>query len=341
MLNVAIIGTGKIAKQHLAAFQTFPKRCRVVALVNRTRAKAEALKVPDAVIYQDYHELLKAGGIDLVDICLPPKLHEAVAIACLQAGCDVLCEKPLALTVAACDAMIEAAQTANKILAVVSQKRYEDDIWRLHDVLATGLIGRPLHIQVDALSWRGHSYYDVPWRGTWASEGGGATLSQAIHHIDMLNWLMGKPQTVTAVATNANHDNAEVEDLSVAILQYASGAIATITSSTISHGQKRQIIIQGQHAMIAAPWQVIAEQSAPDGFPQPGGNSALVARLNASYQAVKPLTYHGFTAQIDDLLTAIETNGTPLITALDGRLAVAVVQKIYESARAKQTLDFE
>ena len=88
-----------------------------------------------------------------------------------------------------------------------------------------------------SLWWRGHCYYDLWWRGSWEKEGGGCTLNHAVHHIDMLGWLMGRPKKVTAVLSNASHDNAEVEDISIAVLQYEKGSLARVTSSVIDHGE--------------------------------------------------------------------------------------------------------
>src|SRR5665811_365013 len=97
-------------------------------------------------------------------------------------------------------------------------------------------------LSIDSAWWRGLPYYDLSWRGTWESEGGGPTLNHAIHHIDLLLWMMGEPQAVAAMMTNAWHDNAEVEDLSIALLRYER-ALAQLTSSVVHHGQRQQILV--------------------------------------------------------------------------------------------------
>src|SRR5690625_7498817 len=98
-----------------------------------------------------------------------------------------------------------------------------DDMSQLKAVLVSGKVGRIDNARIASEWWRGHSYYDLWWRGTWASEGGGCTLNHAIHNIDISLWLLGRPRAMTAMMTNDGHDNAEAEDLSVASLHYAPG----------------------------------------------------------------------------------------------------------------------
>ncbi len=95
-------------------------------------------------------------------------------------------------------------------------------------------MGPIVHTQVDSYWWRGHSYYDLWWRGTWEKEGGGCTLNHAVHHIDLFQWMNGMPAEITAITSNTSHDNAEVEDLSIAIGKYENGSLAQITSSVLS-----------------------------------------------------------------------------------------------------------
>lgn len=336
MIKVAIVGTGNISGAHAGGYGTFPDRCRIVALCDIIPEKAarrrEDWDLPDAEVYASVEELLASGPeIDLVSICTPPSTHADLAVALLDAGMNVLLEKPMAPSVAECDRILEAERRGGATLSVIAQNRFRDDLATLKEAVDSGLIGAVNHVRVDSAWWRGCSYYDLSWRGTWASEGGGPTLNHAIHHIDLLLWLMGEPSAVSAMMTNAAHDNAEVEDLSVALLQY-DRAVAQLTSSVVHHGEEQQIVVQGQDASVAQPWSVKADKAQPNGFPAQGGNPDLVAKLDALAAAHQPLAYEGHTGQIDDVLTALESGGAPAITGEDGRRTVEVVTAIYQAA---------
>ncbi|WP_027085977.1 Gfo/Idh/MocA family protein [Cohnella panacarvi] len=335
MIKVAVIGTGGIANAHLEAYATtFKGRCQVVALCDMYEDKAaryqEKYQFDDCRVVQDYRELL-ASDIDLVSICTPPYTHAPIAIDFLRAGKHVLVEKPMSSSLEECDHMLEAASESKRILSVIGQNRFRDPIMKLKRTLETGKIGKIVHAQVDSHWWRGHSYYDLWWRGTWEKEGGGCTLNHAVHHIDMLQWMMGMPDKVLAVMSNTSHDNAEVEDISIAILSYGNGSLAQITSSVVHHGEEQQLIFQGEEARISVPWKVYASTSKDNGFPIQ--NTALEKEIENAYDSIPDLPYSGHAGQIDDVLKAIES-GSPgvLIDGREGRRTLELITAIYESA---------
>ena len=205
MIKVAVIGTGGIANSHLESYvSAFQGRCQIVALCDIYGDKAVQSKEKfqlDCRVEQDYRELLDSD-IDLVSICTPPYTHAEIAIDFLRAGKHVLVEKPMASSMEECDRMLEAASESERILSVIGQNRFRDPIMKLKRTLDTGKLGKIVHAQVDSHWWRGHCYYDLWWRGTWEKEGGGCTLNHAVHHIDMLQWMMGMPDKVHAVMSN-------------------------------------------------------------------------------------------------------------------------------------------
>src|SRR5699024_4657318 len=216
--------------------------------------------------------------------------------------------------------------------------RFRDDMAQLKAVLDSGKVGRIAHARIASEWWRGHSYYDLWWRGTWASEGGGCTLNHAIHHIDISLWLLGRPRAVAAMMTNAGHDNAEVEDLSVAILQYERG-LAELTSSVVHHGEQQEIVIQGEHARISQPWRAVAEIARPNGFPESGGNTQLVAELDALAEQQPRLEHTGHAGQLGDVIAAIRDGRTPLVDGEDGKRAIELVTAIYAATIERRTID--
>lgn len=342
MIKVAVIGTGNISRSHVRAYQALRDRCEIVALCDILPGKAEErgreLGVEGASIHSAHTELLDRGDIDLVSVCTPPATHEQISIDFLNAGINVLCEKPMAPSLAACDAILAAEAASGAIFSSVAQNRYRDDVLRLKATIDSGLIGPVAHVQVDSAWWRGLSYYDLSWRGTWESEGGGCTLNHAVHHIDLLLWLLGGPKSVTAAMTNAAHENSEVEDLSVAVLSYER-ALATITSSVVHHGQRQQIVVQGRDASVNLEGEVVAETSRPNGFPVPGGNGELIERLEEIGAAQTPLAHRGHEGQIADVLDAIATGRRPAIDGHDGRRTIELITAIYQAGIVRRTVE--
>ena len=340
MIRVAVIGTGNISRLHISSYLAFHDRCRIVAFADiypeKCREKAEEFGL-EVEIFDSHKELLGRSDIDLVSICTPPFCHAEIAVEFLNAGKHVIVEKPMAASLEECDRMLEEAGRSGKILAVVAQNRFKDPVMNLKRVLDSGKIGRIVHAQVDSFWWRGHCYYDLWWRGTWEKEGGGCTLNHAVHHIDMLAWMMGRPLSVQALLSNTSHDNAEVEDISIAALQYPGGAVAQITSSVIHHGEEQQVIFQGERARISAPWKVSAMVSKSNGFPE--NDPQLEKELNDYYNSLPKLKYIDHKGEIDDVLTAVETGGQPLITGRSGRLTIEIITAIYKAGFERKTID--
>ncbi|MET3846989.1 Gfo/Idh/MocA family oxidoreductase [Paenibacillus sp. OAE614] len=332
MIKVAIIGTGAISSAHIEGYLQLKDRCQIVALCDLYPEKAESKREQyglDAVIVKDYKELLDQE-IDLVSVCMPPFVHAPVTIDFLNAGSHVIVEKPMASSLEECDAMIKAAEQNGKVLSVIAQNRFRNPIMKLKHVVDSGLAGRIVHAQVDSHWWRGHCYYDLWWRGTWEKEGGGPTLNHAVHHIDALLWMLGQPSELQAYMSNVAHDNAEVEDLSIAILKYPNGSLGQITSSVVHHGEEQQFIFQGEHARISAPWRVTASRSLPNGFPE--REPSLEDKIQQYYNELPDLPYEGHTAQIDNVLNAIETGAPVWIDGICGRNTLELIMSIYKSA---------
>jgi predicted dehydrogenase len=332
---------------HVEGYLAFPERCRITHLVDIYPEKAGemaakyGLAAKTARSYRDFLD----EPLDLVSVCMPPYCHAEVSAAFLDAGKNVLVEKPMAASLEECDMMIAAAKRSGAVFSVVAQNRFRDPIYRLKKTLDTGLIGKVVHAQVDSLWNRGHSYYDLWWRGTWEKEGGGCTLNHAVHHIDMLGWMLGLPEQVSAIISNTNHDNAEVEDLSVSVLKYGGsgltnpGALAQITASVIHHGEEQQVIFQGEKARISAPWKVAAQVFQENGFPfADKTDDALVKKLTGFYEGLPKLKYTGHTGQIDNVLAAIETGTAPLIKGEDGRLTIELITAIYKAGSEGRTV---
>ncbi len=342
MIRVAIVGTGGIAHEHMKAYLTLKDRCQVAALVDIIPGKARRFMEEFGVscdTYEDHQDILPRQDIDLVDVCTPPYVHAQISINALRSGKNVVCEKPMAASLEECDAMLRARDESGKLLSIIAQNRFRKPIRDLKALLESGIAGPVRHAEIDSFWWRAHNYYDLWWRGTWEKEGGGCTLNHAVHHIDMLGWMMGLPSRITSVLANTAHDNAEVEDLSVSIMEYP-GALATVTASVVHHGEDQKLVFQCEKARIAAPYDVFASIPQPNGFPLKVSDAAFEKQAAEYLASLPPLRYEHHTGQLDNVITAIETGGQPAITGEDGRRTIELITAIYKAGASRQPVDF-
>ncbi len=332
MIKVAIIGAGAIANTHIEGLLKFQDQCQIVALADiypdKAQEKVERFGL-EANVYEDYKDLLGKETLDLAVVLTPPFAHAETTIAALNAGINVLLEKPMATSLDECDAMIAAAEKSGKLLSVVAQNRYKSPMMKLKSVLDSGLAGNILHAQVDSFWWRGQNYYDLWWRGTWEKEGGGCTMNHAVHHIDLFQWMMGMPDEVQAIITNINHDNSEVEDFSTTVMLYEDGRVGQVTASLVHHGENQSLVFQGEKAAISAPWKVQASSAMDNGFPET--NSALEEEIIQFYDQLPEVTHDGHDGQIANLLAALAGEEELLIDGVAGRRTIELVMAIFQS----------
>ncbi|MDR0562609.1 MAG: Gfo/Idh/MocA family oxidoreductase [Spirochaetaceae bacterium] len=343
MISVLIIGAGGIANSHIAAYGALGERVRITAVADTDKTKAEALiqkHTLSAKAYGDYREALSEQAFQIASICTPAGNHCAIVLDCFEAGLHVLLEKPMAPSLAECDAMISAAEKKKRLLSVVAQNRYTTGVWNLKRLLEEGHCGKLLYVQACSVWWRGQGYYDTPWRGSWEQAGGGCTLNLAIHYLDLLLWMAGKPKELTAFMANVYHPAAQVEDLSSAYIRFAGGAVGELTCSQIHHGdsRERRLLFETERAELGIPFSVYCSKDKGGGFPEEDAETA--AEIEARYKSYPPLSWEGHIGQIADFVQAVETSSPLLLTGRTGRDAVEVVTGIYKSAVTKQPVSF-
>lgn len=336
-----LIGAGAISDTHIQACKSLSEQVELLAIANRHTEAAEkkaALYGLDAQIVSDYRQMLGRQDIEMVCICTPPSTHCGIAIECLNAGKHVLIEKPLAVSVEECDKILEAAKRNGKLVSVIAQSRFHGDAMRAKKLLDNEACGRLLYAEADSVWWRDNCYYDLDWRGRWETEGGGCTLNHAVHHIDMLLWMAGRPRAVTAIMANQNHPNCEEEDIAMALIEFENGAVGRLTSSLLHHGQKQRMVFETQYAEITLPLGIECAKALPNGFPEK--DEERWQALNEKLCSVPEPEWTGHTGQWANMLAAIRGDEQLVVSGQDGRNAIELIDGIYESAAQGKRLVF-
>ncbi len=323
VVNIGFVGTGGIARSHARGLSAVPQ-ARIAAAADVSDAAVQDFAAANDVprVYADYRHVLDNPAMDAVIICLPHALHAEAAIAAAQAGKHVLCEKPLAVSVAECDAVIGACRDANVNLMVGHTHRFIHEHTRAVELMAAGAIGQVLHIHDSIIGATRHK--DLGWRGVPALAGGGVFMDNGVHSADRLRWWVGSE--VTAITATVGHYGArtEGEDHGVAHLAFANGVTATMEISLIAPpplGRCRAVVTGADGAMEIATWRHLkvatadAEEWETHTFPQ---NRSQFAREDGEFVA------------------SILENRQPLVTGEDGKRAVAIVQGIYAASESGQ-----
>ncbi|MEA4929719.1 MAG: Gfo/Idh/MocA family oxidoreductase [Candidatus Limiplasma sp.] len=340
MHRVLIVGCGGIAPAHIEGYLHSGADVTVTHLADQNLQRAQALidryGLTGAQPVADYREAL--SQVDIVSICTPPGQHAEIAVAALNLGCHVLLEKPMAPSLAECDAILAAAQANGRLLSVVAQSRYISGIRNVIEMVRGGAYGKNLYTRIHSVWYRGESYYDLGWRGRWTVEGGGCTQNHSIHHIDLLLWAKGMPASLRAFMTNLNHHNSEEEDFSTSVLRYPDGSVAELTSALIAHGEAQTLLFQMEKAGLEVPFKAYASKPRDNGFPEP--DEAMVAAVTADFESRPKLPLENHDGQIANFLRAIDSTEPLLATGQDGRNSIELITGVYQSAITGQEVAF-
>lgn len=249
-LRVALVGTGAVATAHARAVAAYP-RAELAAVADLSREKAEefADRYGIRAAYSGLDEMLAVEHPDVVLICTPPAPHREQSLAAFAAGAHVVVEKPPAPSLRELDEMRAAAAAAGRQLAVVFQQRTGTAAAHVRGLLQSGALGRPLVAVCRTLWFRDADYFAVPWRGKWATEGGGTTLGHGIHQIDLLAHLLGDWSSVQGRLWRLDRET-ETEDVSTATIVFEQGVVAQVVTSAVSPRETSSIRIDTQKATI-------------------------------------------------------------------------------------------
>jgi UDP-N-acetyl-2-amino-2-deoxyglucuronate dehydrogenase len=331
-LGFGIIGIGNISTFHVKCIQQI-ENCELIALCGRSEERAkEAAQGNGVPYYTNFADLINRDDIDVISICTPSGIHLEPALAAAQAGKHLIIEKPIEIKLERADQIISACQAANVKLAVIFQNRFGEAVQRLRRAVQQGQLGK-LILGDGYVKWhRTQKYYDTgSWRGTLKGDGGGALINQAIHTIDLLQWIMGPVKTVYGKVGTFTH-NIEGEDLGMALLTFENGAMGMIEGSTSIypgfperleiHGEKGTVILQSGRIKT---WEI-------QGVKQ---KSEEIFADEKSDGASDPMaiSIEGHLAQYQDFINAVHENREPLVNGIEGRKSLEIVTAIYRSSR--------
>jgi predicted dehydrogenase len=353
--NISIAGCSKVAHLHAKAIRSIAN-ARLAGVWNRTPAKAKDFaSFYNTKSYSDISGMVKDTGSDIVIICTAHPFHKEAAVEAALAGANVLAEKPLASDLKDCDDIIGACKSNKVRLGVISQRRWYEPVKRVKNAIIQGKIGKPVLGVVTMLGWRDKAYYDSDaWRGNWKTEGGGVLVNQAPHQLDILLWYMGEIDEVYGVWKNLNHPYIEVEDTAAAIIKFKSGAIGNIlVSNSQKPGLYGKVHIHGENgasvgvqtdggAMFIAGRTGVAEPPVNDLWTVPGEETLLKEWIKDDTEIFNNCdpTVRYIQYQIEDYLSALETEAEPSVTGADGRRTVELFTAIYRSTRDNLPIKF-
>ncbi|MEV4538507.1 Gfo/Idh/MocA family oxidoreductase [Asanoa sp. NPDC049518] len=333
-IPVTVVGAGIIGETHVDAVLRHP-RLKVAAVVDTDPAARERLaaRVPGAEPFADLAEALTPGG--LVTICTPSGLHVEFAEQALNAGAHVLVEKPLDALVAPARRLADRADelaARGLVASVVSQHRFDPASVAVAAAAHGGGLGRLTSAVASVPWWREQAYYDsAAWRGTQALDGGGALMNQGVHTVDLLLWLLGEPVEVFAYTARLVHEDIEVEDVAVATLRFASGALATMHATTAGRpGIGVRLQLHGTEGSAVIHDDQLEYLHAGAG-PARASDAVAVTELRGAPKPADSFVL-GHLRQYDDVVAAIDGGRPPGVGLRDGLLAVAVVHAMYASA---------
>ena len=336
-MKYALIGCGRIAVNHIKA--ALNNKLQIVAVCDVIEEKMEVLLAKynlqnetSIKRYTDYKQMLAENvDIELISIATESGLHAEIALYCIEHNKNVIIEKPMAMSIADADKIIEASEKYGVKVSACHQNRFNVAVQKMRKALEAGRFGKISHGSIHVRWNRDKNYYDqAPWRGTWAQDGG-ALMNQCIHGIDLLRWMMGgEIDEVYGKTKQQFHRYLEAEDLGMAVVGFKNGAVATIEGTTNVYpknleetlylfGETGTVKIGGTSTNNIDVWDFADETEAD-------------AENKGLKEATSNVYGNGHTSLFADVIDAVKNNRQPYVDAKAGRDALELVLAIYKSA---------
>jgi len=338
-INFGIIGFGSIGPRHKEIIEN-NKYTELVAICDIDETKIKNINNSNIEIFTDYSELLKLNEIDVISICAPNNMHKEMTIDVIQAGKHVLCEKPMALSSKDCKIMVHTSLVNDKRLFIVKQNRYNPPITALKKLIDEKKLGQLYYILVNCFWNRDQEYYKKSsWRGS-KTQDGGALFTQFSHFVDLMLWLSGSVESVSAVTNNFNHPEIEIDDTGVANIKFDNGMIGSInyTNCAYKKNMEGSITVFAENGTVKIGGQYLNEleyQKIKD---------IEIKNLEVSKGPNEYDSYKGSMSNHDKVYeNVVDTllNGKDVaVSGIEGMLTVEVIEAIYKSSENGKRIYF-
>jgi UDP-N-acetyl-2-amino-2-deoxyglucuronate dehydrogenase len=334
-LGFGIVGTGMIAGYHAQAI-AHATGGKLIGVTSRSAHALDAFATTHHVPFATtrIEEMVARPDIHVICVTTPSGAHLEPALTAINAGKHVIIEKPLEITTARADRIIQAAEAGGVRLVPIFQARFGQGAQTVKAAISAGRFGR-LVLASAYIKWHRTAQYYSGWKGTLALDGGGTVINQSIHGLDLLQWFAGLPAEVFAWKTRRVHTGIEAEDTACASLRFPDGALGAIEASTaLWPGWSRRIEICGEHGSVSleddhiARWDFARAEPGDEAI----RNAKLDNTLGSGAGAPNAISFAGHQRQIQDLIDALKENRPTTIDGHEARRAVALVNAIYASA---------
>jgi predicted dehydrogenase len=334
--RTAIIGTGAFAKCHVNALRMAGEQVELVAAADIDAGRVEAFTSDHAIPYafSDVESMLETIRPRLVLIATPPGTHADLSIKSMEAGAWALCEKPLCASLAEFDRIEEAERRTGNYTSSVFQWRFGSAGQHLKRLIEQGVLGKPLVCNSLITWYRTPAYYAVPWRGKWATELGGTTMGHGIHAIDFVLWLLGEWQEVRAMIGTLDRE-IEVEDVSMACVRFANGAMANMTNSALSPRESSYLRFDFQRATVELTHLYSYRNADWRYSGLPGGANAQEVAKWAHLPEDKPSSHGG---QVAAFLASLNAGQRPAVSGQDVRGTIEFLASLYKAGMTGQAV---
>lgn len=341
-LGYAVVGLG-VGTSHAKAANN-SENADLIAVCDLIPKKLEKAKnlYPDVLTYTDFSEMLKNPDIDIVSIAVPSGDHAKLSVEAMEAGKNILIEKPIDITVEAAMKIEEARVRTGKTAGVVHQNRNNANMKPIMDAIAKGDFGNIYYGDFEVKWYRTQKYYDEGgWRGTWEMDGGGSLMNQAVHTVDIMQWIMGDVESITAHIGVYAHE-IETEDFTASLIKFKSGATATFVSTTNAYpGLNTGIKLYGTKGSIECDGDSILLWKRDGASEDEEETMTTNYSGNSAATALDPTLCTGHTSMVEDIINAVKDGRNPHILPLEAIKSVRIVNAIYESAKTGKTIYFD
>lgn len=339
-IRVGLVGAGGIAVvAHLPTLKALAHRVELVGLADldptRVAQAADEWDIPGR--YGSVDELIEGASPELIVVCTPPSAHRDAVLKGLRSGAWVWCEKPPVLSLAEYDEIVAAESAGGPYASFVVQHRFGSGAATLKKQVAEGTLGRPLVALCNTLWFRPHSYYEVPWRGRWDTEGGGPAMGHGIHQMDLLFEILGDWTEVTATAEALDRE-VETEDVSFAVVRFENGAIASVVNSVLSPRETSYLRFDFQDATVELEHLYGYDNSSWTWTPAPhaAGPDEVERQTIVDSWTPQENVPSSHQQQLTELLDAMATGERPRASGDDGRRTLEFISALYQSAETGQ-----